>query len=90
MRGGECEALVAIDAGSPAAAGSLARALEPDNRQAPSHVRVSCAPLADTVVCEVHVKGCGDPKRILTLRNTVDDLVQAARAALEALEAAGE
>jgi len=90
MRGGDCEALIALQTGSPGEAASLAQALEPDNAQAPPHVRVSCTPIADTVVCEIKVSGCGDPKRILTLRNTADDLIQAARAALEALGAARE
>ncbi|MEB3851760.1 MAG: hypothetical protein LRS49_04165 [Desulfurococcales archaeon] len=81
-----CEATLEIDSGPASAA--IAEALEPDNRQAPPGVRVSCRAESYRVVCRVEVD-CGDSRGILRLRNTIDDLLSSARAALESLRAAG-
>ncbi|MCE4625734.1 MAG: hypothetical protein F7C35_07740 [Desulfurococcales archaeon] len=67
-------------------AGVLYEAVEPDNRGAPPHIKVSCTPKDNALECTVRVEGCEDPKRILTLRNTVDDLLLALRSALETLD----
>ena len=83
MRGGECIARIVIET---AHARILYEAVEPDNRDAPSHIKVSCTPEDNSLECEVMVEGCEDPKRVLTLRNTVDDLLLALRSALEALD----
>ncbi|MCE4600687.1 MAG: hypothetical protein F7C38_03900 [Desulfurococcales archaeon] len=63
----------------------LASALQPDNLAAPPHVAVSCTAEGIYLVCRVTVWGCEDPKRILTLRNTIDDLFYSLKAALEAV-----
>jgi len=83
MRGGECVARIAIET---VHARILYDAVEPDNRIAPPHIRVHCSPKDNVLECTVRVEGCEDPKRILTLRNTVDDLLLALRSALETLD----
>lgn len=83
MREGECVARLRIE--SPDAL-HIVRAVQPDNRETPPHIRVSCQPLGGSVECIVVVEGCRDPKRIMTLRNTVDDLLLAVRAAVESLD----
>ncbi|MCE4618154.1 MAG: hypothetical protein F7C82_01505 [Desulfurococcales archaeon] len=64
----------------------VARALQPDNQRTPPYLSVSCKEVQGNLECKVTVEGCSDPKRILTLRNTVDDLLIAIRAALDSLE----
>lgn len=63
----------------------IARALQPDNESTPPHIRVECRGVGEALECEVRVEGCGDPRRILTLRNTVDDLLASVKAAAESL-----
>ena len=77
-----CRASIRVETANPE---HLARALEPDNIQAPSHVRVSCRALEGAVECVVEVDGCEDPKRVLTLRNTVDEIITMARTVEEVL-----
>ncbi|MEB3847229.1 MAG: hypothetical protein GSR74_04560 [Desulfurococcales archaeon] len=83
MRRGECIARIVVET---AHARILYDAVEPDNRDAPPHIKVSCTPKDNALECTVRVTGCGNPKRVLTLRNTVDDLLLALRSALEALD----
>ncbi len=65
---------------------ALVRALEPDNLQAPRGVKVECKAEGPRLICNVSVE-CNDPRGILRLRNTLDDLVLNLRAASSALEA---
>ena len=67
---------------------SLVEALEADNRVTPPWVEVSCRadPKGDVITCEVTVEGCELPQRILTLRNTVIDLISCYRAASDAIK----
>jgi hypothetical protein len=83
LRRKECLAFIKIDVKHST---HLARALEPDNRQSPPHITVACKPLEGSLECRIRVKGCDDPKRILTLRNTVDDILIAIRSGMDALE----
>ncbi len=83
MHGRECEAVIVVE--TPYAR-ALAEALEPDNRSTPPHVMVSCQGGEDKVSCRVMVRGCEEPRRILTLRNTIDDLLISAKAAVDVLE----
>ncbi len=68
--------------------GSLARALEPDNRAAPPGITVECRSDDSVLVCVVEVD-CSEPLGVLRLRNTIDDLLQDLSAAINALKAAG-
>ena len=79
---GLCRALLRIESADPV---SLYKSLEPDNRQAPPHLRVSCKPAEGTVECVVEVRGCEDPRRILTLRNTIDEILALAKSVNELL-----
>ena len=64
---------------------ALLEAVEPDNAQAPAWLRVSCSHVNGALECSVEMS-CEDPQRILSLRNTLDDLLLSLRAALDALE----
>ncbi|BAN90201.1 KEOPS complex subunit Pcc1 [Aeropyrum camini] len=79
----KCTAEITIP-GGPEIAGSL----EPDNIQTPPWLKVSCTSPGEVVVCRVEVEGCDSPRRILSLRNTLDDLLRSYRAAADSLEAA--
>ncbi len=85
MRSGKCNGLVVLELGNKAE--HVLRAIEPDNRQAPPHVSVRCNVEGITLKCHVEVDGCENPKRILTFKNTIDDLILAVRTAVSVLEA---
>lgn len=84
MERSRCVAEVELRLEDPVA---LARALEPDNRAAPPGVRVECR--GSTVLYCIVEAECRSPRGILTLRNTVDDLLQSLQAAVSALKASG-
>ncbi len=67
---------------------SIAEALEVDNKFAPPWLSVSCRHEGSVIVCNVEVKECREPRRILSLRNTLIDILLCYRAALESLRAA--
>ncbi len=67
------------------AALDLARAVEPDNKSAPPGIMVRCSG-ASVLECVIEVD-CTTTRGLLTLRNTVDDLIQALQAAESALSA---
>ena len=79
-----CQARLRVAVGAEAAA-ALARALEVDNLSAPPDVAVTCRTLGDDLICDISVKNCDDPRKVLSLRNTIDDLLISLRAALESL-----
>lgn len=80
-----CTALLEVEPGEWAAE-ALERALNPDNLQAPEGVRVECWAEGPRLICSVTVD-CSEPRGILRLRNTLDDLILNLRAAQSALEA---
>ncbi len=65
-------------------------AVNPDNLVAPKHVRVSCDLAGDERIrCVIEVGGCPDnAERLLTLRNTIDDLINHMIVAAKTLETA--
>ncbi|MCE4612756.1 MAG: hypothetical protein F7C07_02855 [Desulfurococcales archaeon] len=69
-----CRAVLEIEVDS---ADHILAAVDPDNLTAPSHVKVSCVIAAPKKLrCTVTVQGCSEaPERVLTLRNTLDDLL---------------
>ena len=67
---------------------SLERALEPDNAEAPEGLQVECYSVEGMLECRVTVD-CSDPRSMLTLRNTVDDILVNLKAAVDAIESAG-
>ena len=64
---------------------AVVAALEPDNKTAPPDISVECHTSSVKVLCRVTVEPCMGSKQLLRLRNTVDDLLQAAKAAIEAI-----
>jgi len=79
-----CEARIVIETENSV---HLVRALEPDNLDAPGHVSVECRALSGLIECAVRVDGCEDPKRVLTLRNTVDEIILISKSVENALAA---
>ena len=67
---------------------SVAEALEVDNRTTPPWLKVSCTWGGGMIRCSVVVSGCNDPRRVLSLRNTLVDILLCYRAAMDALRAA--
>lgn len=82
-----CLIRVEVEADDPGGADAIVRSLNVDNASAPAGVRVSCIARGPRVVCDVEVAGCDDPRRVLTARNTADDLLLDLRAALSSLRA---
>jgi len=76
----ECRAVVEVEAPR-----SVAEAVEVDNAVAPPWLRATCTWDSGIVRCVVRVEGCSDPRRILSLRNTLDDLLLALKAASDAV-----
>ncbi len=80
----ECIAIIEMDVQYPDA---VLNAIEPDNRDSPPHVKVNCRVAGGLLICTIMVWGCSsNPSRILTLRNTIDDLTSAVKTALESIE----
>ncbi|MCE4611162.1 MAG: hypothetical protein F7B17_04230 [Desulfurococcales archaeon] len=67
---------------------SVADALEVDNKIAPPWLSVSCRWESGEVKCRVVVRECSSPRRILSLRNTLVDILLCYRAAMDSLRAA--
>ncbi len=76
----ECRAVIEVEAPR-----SVAEAVEVDNASAPTWLSVKCAWESGVVRCVAVVKDCGDPRRVLSLRNTLDDLLIALKAASDAV-----
>lgn len=83
----KCLIHVEVDADDPKSADAIARSLNVDNKTSPQGVVASCSASGSKIVCEVEVSGCDDPKRVLTARNTADDLILDLRAAMSSLRA---
>ena len=68
----------------------LEAAITPDNSPAPPGLEISCKAVSEhTLECRVSIS-CNKPRDILTLRNTLDDLLSALKVAIETLKAVGE
>lgn len=64
---------------------ALENALEPDNRMTPPGMKIECKGENNTLECTVEVE-CENPAKILTLRNTLEDMLTAIKAIIETLE----
>ncbi|MCX8195515.1 MAG: KEOPS complex subunit Pcc1 [Acidilobaceae archaeon] len=82
MAGESCVAILRVESDK---ARALLEAVGPDNRAAPPWLSVSCSELPGALECVISM-GCEEPSRLLSLRNTLEDLLLSLRAALEALE----
>jgi len=81
----KCYAVIEVDVGEDAVVHIL-DSVEPENRITPPWVNVSCRARDAVLECKISVDDCSDPRRILTLRNTIDDLLQAISTALNVLK----
>ena len=63
----------------------ILRAIEADNVVAPPWLSIDCRDLGELLECIVEVD-CSTPSRILSLRNTLDELLRAIRVAVETIE----
>ena len=82
-----CMIHIEVDADDPESADAIARSLNVDNKASPRGVIASCAASGSRIICDVEISGCDDPRRVLTARNTADDLILDLRAAMSSLRA---
>lgn len=64
---------------------AVVRALQPDNVQTPKDLKIACELGGKALICNIEMPSVEDPLRILTLRNTFDDLVINIKAAIDSL-----
>ncbi len=63
------------------------KSIEPDNKEVPEYLNVECKLYdRDKIVCVITVTECENPKRILTLRNTIDEIILAIKTVHETLK----
>ncbi|MEM0366560.1 MAG: KEOPS complex subunit Pcc1 [Acidilobaceae archaeon] len=65
----------------------MEEALKPDNTKLPPWLSIECKSIEDTLECTIRLD-CSMPKRILSLRNTIEDLLISLRAVLESIREA--
>ncbi|MFP3143574.1 MAG: KEOPS complex subunit Pcc1 [Caldisphaera sp.] len=54
----------------------LAKSLNPDNiKDVPNYLSIDCKGDDKKLICVIKVLDCNDPKRIMSLKNTIDDLL---------------
>jgi len=63
---------------------TLIKALEPDNVNVPSSITINN--IAEEGMFKIIVEFIGNPEEILTLRNTIDDLLEHLNVALKVIE----
>ncbi len=63
---------------------ALIKALEPDNTNAPSIIGINS--IVEEGMLKIMVEFIGEPEEILTLRNTIDDLLEHLNVALKVVE----
>lgn len=64
---------------------TLEKAVQPDNVMSPPWLRIECEAFDSKLRCLISVD-CRDSSRILSLRNTIDDLLISIKSALQTLE----
>ncbi|MEB3789775.1 MAG: hypothetical protein GSR72_07800 [Desulfurococcales archaeon] len=79
----KCKAKIEITTRYPR---NVLESIEPDNLVSPRHVSIECRETSRGIECKIIVRGCEDPKRVLTLRNTIDDLLMALKASLSVID----
>jgi hypothetical protein len=77
-----CKATVRV---AHEASKSLLEAVNPDNIHTPQWLSINCRSLPDMLECVVEVD-CSNPTRILSLRNTLDELLRAIKTGINAIE----
>jgi len=82
---GEVERCVAFVRVGYEAPGALLEAVQPDNIMVPPWLSVNCRSVADVVECVIEVD-CSLPSRVLSLRNTLDDLLRAISVGISVIE----
>ncbi|AFZ70216.1 hypothetical protein Calag_0449 [Caldisphaera lagunensis DSM 15908] len=67
-------------------ANAIAKSLTPDNiKDLPSYLDISCKNENDKLICTIRIKDCKDPKRIMSLKNTLDDLLINIRSIIDSM-----
>ena len=77
-----CKATVRV---THEASRSLLEAINPDNINTPQWLTINCRSFQDVLECVVEVD-CSSPTRILSLRNTLDELLRAIKSGINAIE----
>ncbi|MEB3844755.1 MAG: hypothetical protein LRS48_03635 [Desulfurococcales archaeon] len=76
-----CTAIVEIETSHVS---ELLASLEPDNEKTPKHLSATCRPSSSGVLCSIRVD-CSSPERVLTLRNTLDEIIVLSKTVLDML-----
>lgn len=79
---GSCLATIRVH---HSASRDILKAIQPDNVIVPEWLSIDCRDLDGVLECTVRVD-CRIPSRILSLRNTLDDLLRAIRVAIDVIE----
>ncbi|WP_292319518.1 KEOPS complex subunit Pcc1 [Caldisphaera sp.] len=54
----------------------LAKSLKPDNiKNIPNYLSIDCKSDNGKLICTIKILDCTDPKKIMSLKNTIDDLL---------------
>ena len=75
-----------VEVGDERLARALLEAVRPDDETAPPHLRIREEVAGGSL--RFTVEGCADPKRIGSVRNTVNEILEYTYAALKAIDAA--
>ncbi len=81
-REGLCRVAIKVE---HAASKSLLDAINPDNMLAPEWLSINCKSLPNMLECIIEID-CSNPSRILSLRNTLDDLLRAIKVGINVIE----
>lgn len=79
----ECSATIILPTKDPDV---LVKSLKPDNiKNLPSYLKIDCNGNDNNLICKILITECNDPKRIMTLKNTIDDILINIRSILDSL-----
>ncbi len=65
---------------------AIVKSLTPDNiKDLPNYLDINCRNENDKLICVIKIKDCKDSKRILSLKNTLDDLLINIRSIIDSI-----
>ncbi|MEB2792688.1 MAG: hypothetical protein G5Z42_03590 [Caldisphaeraceae archaeon] len=63
----------------------IARSLAPDNISEPNFLRIRCWHFGEKLFCNICVENLENPKRILSIKNTLNDILINLKAVLDSI-----
>ncbi|MGC8566554.1 MAG: KEOPS complex subunit Pcc1 [Caldisphaera sp.] len=65
---------------------NIVKSLIPDNiKDLPPFIKIKCDDINNVILCNIEITDCNDPKRILSLKNTIDDILINIRAIIDSI-----